>query len=126
MSDRANAPRVLLGNLEPMVRLGMSEALEQNGVEVLVDDEQPATLVAQAQRLRPDAVVLRLDDAETVELGERVRAVAPDTKLILWTRDEDEMHVFDPGSSTPRLIRNSVSEALHSELTPRRKPKEGE
>ena len=123
MSERANAPRVLLGNLEPMVRLGMCEVLKQHGAEVLADDEKPATLVAQAERLRPDAVVLRLDDAETEELGEQVRAVAPDAKVILWTRDENEMHVFDPGSSTPRLIRNSVSEALRNELA---LPKEGE
>jgi len=124
--NRLKPPRVLLGNLEPMVRLGMSGVLEQDGVEVVVDDEQPATIVAQAERLRPDAVVLRLDDAETLVLGELVRAAAPNAKLILWALNEDEMQVFDPGSSVPRLIRSSVSQALRSELMPRQGRREGE
>jgi hypothetical protein len=36
--------------------------------------------------------------------------------VILWARDETEMEVFDPGSSTPRRIRMGVSEALLVEV----------
>jgi hypothetical protein len=36
--------------------------------------------------------------------------------VILWARDEMEMQVFDPGSSAPRLIHASVSDALLREL----------
>jgi DNA-binding NarL/FixJ family response regulator len=122
----AAPPRVLLGNLEPMVRVGMAGVLERDGVEVVANEDQPATIVAEAERLRPDVVVLRLDHAETLVLGEQVRAVAPNTKVILWALDEAEMQIFDPGSSTPRLIRSSVSEALRRELTPHQGPTERE
>lgn len=108
-------PQVLLGNLEPMVRLGMSGILTSDGVDV-VSENGAASIVAVAERLRPFAVVLDLDDVTAMELGERVRAAAPQTKVIFWARDEQEMRVFDPGTSTPRLIRSSVPEALRSEL----------
>ena len=75
-----------------------------------------ADVVAHVMRLHPDTVVLGLDGSGGRELGERVRAVAPDTKVILWMRDETEMEVFDPGSSSPRRIRTSVSGALRSEV----------
>jgi DNA-binding NarL/FixJ family response regulator len=108
---------VLLGNLEPMVRLGMTGLVEGTAVEFVIGEGTPAKVVAQAQELHPDIVVLRLDDAGTLVLSSEVRAVAPDAKLILWARDEDEMQVFDPGSTTPRRIRSALVEALRGELT---------
>lgn len=128
MSDvEGSAPyRVLLGDLEPMVRVGISGILERSGVQIVTDDGQPMTVAAQAARLRPDAVVLRLDATETLTLQAQVRAAAPDAKLILWALKEDEMQVFDPGSSTPRLIRSGVPEALRTELTLRQARTEGE
>jgi DNA-binding NarL/FixJ family response regulator len=124
--DHAAPIRVLLGNLEPMVRLGITGILEQSGAELVTDDGRQSTVAEQAGRLRPDAVVLGLDDAETLTLREQVREAAPDAKLILWALKEDEMQVFDPGSSTPRLIRTAVPEALRSELTLRHEETEGE
>ena len=111
MSPEAKRPCVLLGNLEPLVRLGMSRVLGDDGVDVVAEEGQ-----AHVMRLHPDTVVLGLDGSGGRELGERVRAVAPDTKVILWMRDETEMEVFDPGSSSPRRIRTSVSGALRSEV----------
>ena len=116
MSSEAKKPCVLLGNLEPLVRLGMSRVLGGDGVDVVAEEGQPADVVAHVMRLHPDTVVLGLDNQEGRELGEQVRAAAPDTKVILWTRDETEMEVFDPGSSAPRRIRTSVSGALRSEV----------
>jgi DNA-binding NarL/FixJ family response regulator len=107
---------VLLGNLEPLVRLGMSRVLGDDGVDVVAEEGQPADVVAHAKRLHPDAVVLGLDGGGGRELSEQVRAAAPDTKVILWARDETEMEVFDPGSTAPRRIRTSVSGALRSEV----------
>lgn len=116
MSPEAKRPCVLLGNLEPLVRLGMSRVLGDDGVDVVAEEGQAADVVAHVMRLHPDTVVLGLDGSGGRELGERVRAVAPDTKVILWMRDETEMEVFDPGSSSPRRIRTSVSGALRSEV----------
>jgi DNA-binding NarL/FixJ family response regulator len=54
---------VLLGPLEPMVALGMTMVLEEDGVEVIGEEERPQALVLMAGRLRPDAVVLDLGQA---------------------------------------------------------------
>jgi len=116
VSPDAKRPCVLLGNLEPLVRLGMSRVLGDDGVDVVAEEGQPADVVAHVMRLHPDTVVLGLDNSDGRELSERVRAAAPDTKVILWTRDETEMEVFDPGASSPRRIRTSVSGALRSEV----------
>ena len=109
-------PRVLLGNLEPMVRLGMIDVLREDGVEVVGEEERPQALVLMAGRLRPDAVVLDLLARSSRELCDRVREAAPETKVILWARDEDAMEVLDPGSTTPRRFFAAVPEELRSEL----------
>jgi DNA-binding NarL/FixJ family response regulator len=107
-------PRVLLGDLDPIARLGMSRLLVEAGVEVLADDREPTGIVDQAERLTPDVVVLMLEPAG--ELGRRVRAAAPAAKVILWSRDETEMQVLDPGSATPQRILRAAPDALLGEL----------
>jgi DNA-binding NarL/FixJ family response regulator len=109
-------PRVLLGNLEPVVRLGMARALEDYGCEV-VGGEAAGDVVRQAKTLRPDAVVLDLDHGSSQELILLVQSASPRSKLILWARDEDVMEVMDPGATTPRLIVDAVTEELHRELS---------
>jgi DNA-binding NarL/FixJ family response regulator len=111
------SPRVLLGNLEPMVRLGMIDVLQEDGVEVVGHEDLPQALVLMAGRLRPDAVVLDLLQPGSRELCERVRTAAPNTKVILWARDEDAMEVLDPGAATPRRFFTAVPEELRSELS---------
>jgi DNA-binding NarL/FixJ family response regulator len=107
---------VLLGNLEPMTRLGMQSMLASGGVEVVGDGTEEA-LLAEVRRVLPDAVVLGLDQDAGRELGEQVRAAAPTTKVILWARDETAMEVFEPGSAMPRRVGSGIREALLSELT---------
>lgn len=126
-AQHAKKRRVLLGNLEPIVQLGMSRVFQDDdGLEVVVsEDGQPSNVVAHAKRLHPDAVVLGLEAGESRELGEQVRTAAPGTKVILWARDEDEMEVFDPGSSSPRRIRTSVSGALRREVGAEQPREEG-
>jgi DNA-binding NarL/FixJ family response regulator len=87
------AARVLLGNLEPIVRLGMAVVLEENGIEVIGEEVRPQPLVLLAGRLRPDAVVLDLHHRDSRELAARLRAASPETTVVLWTRDEDVMEV---------------------------------
>jgi DNA-binding NarL/FixJ family response regulator len=110
-------PRVLLGKLEPIVRLGMIAVLEEDGVDVIGEEERPQALVLMAGRLRPDAVVLDLLDRSSRDLCERVRTASPETKVILWARDEDELEILDPGSTTPRRFFAAVPEELRSELS---------
>jgi len=108
--------RALIGNLEPVARLGMTRVLEDGGVEVLGDGELPDAFVEQARLLQPDAIVLGYEAGAPSDLGDRVRVAAPGAKLILWPRDEAEMRVFDPGSSAPRTIPASASDDLLREL----------
>jgi CheY-like chemotaxis protein len=109
-------PRVLLGNLEPMVRMGMAAVLGDDGVEIVGQEERPAALLLMAGHLRPDAVLLDLGRADSRELGDRVRRASPQTTVILWARDEDAMEVFDPGSPTPRRFHRELPEELRGEL----------
>jgi hypothetical protein len=109
--------RALLGNLGPVATLGMTLVLEDGGLEVIGEDDLPDALVEQARMLQPDAIVLGYEADGANDLGERVRSVAPKAKLILWRRDESEMQVFDPGSSAPRRIPASASDALLRELS---------
>jgi DNA-binding NarL/FixJ family response regulator len=116
-TDDSGPPRVLLGNLEPMVRLGMMDVLREDGVEVVGEEERPQALVLMAGRLRPDAVVLDLLARSSRDLCDRVREAAPQTKVILWARDEDAMEILDPGATTPRRYFTAVPEELRMELS---------
>jgi DNA-binding NarL/FixJ family response regulator len=105
---------VLLGNLEPVVRLGMATVLREGGVEVIGDDDRPAALVRLASRLRPDAVVLDIAQQSTRSLRERIRRASPATTVVLWARDEEVMEVFGPNASEPRRVLAPVPEELYS------------
>jgi DNA-binding NarL/FixJ family response regulator len=110
--------RVLLGNLGPMLRAGVTRELAGE-VELIGDGGSPEAIVADAQRLRPDAVVLDLSRSGSRELGEELRALAPEAKVILLAHDESRMEVLDPERAEPRRIDTAVSDALLSELRPR-------
>jgi hypothetical protein len=107
-------PRVLLGDLEPMVRVGMTRVLLDGGADVLPDVGPDDGVIDRARAERPDVVVL----AEWARaLGDAVRHAAPHAKLIVWASDESEMTVYDPGSAVPRRVRSAAPEALVYELT---------
>jgi DNA-binding NarL/FixJ family response regulator len=108
---------VLLGNLEPMARVGMRKWLADGGIDVVGEVDEPEQIVAESRRLRPDAVVLGLEDGAGRSLGEQVRGAAPEVTVILWARDETEMEVFEPGSAAPRRVATAVPHALLRELS---------
>jgi DNA-binding NarL/FixJ family response regulator len=107
---------VLLGDLEPMMRVGMSRILTAEGIDVVEGDAVQHGIVAEAASLSPDAVILDLDAGGGRELGDQVRAAAPLAKVILWARDESEMEVLEPGGSGTRRVRGVDREALLSEV----------
>ena len=116
-------PRVLLGNLAPMIRLGMARVLADRGLEVSEESrasEVPGVAAARA----PAAIVLPLDEDTTGEIG-RARAAAPGAKLILWARDESEMLVYDAGRSLPRRVLVGMPGALLVELENDQRPRGG-
>ena len=111
------APRVLLGNLEPILALGMQRMLAEEGADVIGQENRPTDILDKAGRLQPDLVVLDFDSGESRGLGLRVREVSPETKVIFWARDEALMEVLDPRSSTTRLVAVAGPDELSREIS---------
>jgi DNA-binding NarL/FixJ family response regulator len=110
-------PNVLLGNLGPIMRLGMKRVLVELGCQVVGQEDRPSAIVGAAHRLRPDIVVLDLDNGSSYELAQLVRGASPETTVVLWAREEDLMEVLEPASSTSRLVSAPIVERLRGELS---------
>jgi len=110
-------PRVLLGNLGPIMRLGMNRVLSEEGCRVVGQEDRPSAIIGAAHRLRPDIVVLDLDNGSSHELAQLVRGASPETTVVLWAREEDLMEVLEPVWNTSRLVAVPIVERLRSELS---------
>jgi DNA-binding NarL/FixJ family response regulator len=115
--DRSSPLRVLLGNLEPILAIGLRTVLEEEGIDVIGEEHEPPAILREALRLQPDVVVLDLNAGGARAFGEQVRAAAPGAKVILWARDETVMEVLESVSRTPRLVALTPSEGLRDELS---------
>jgi AmiR/NasT family two-component response regulator len=111
--------RVLLGDLAPIMAIGLRAVLEEDGIDVIGQESERSRIVRRAQRLQPDVVVLDFDRQGAQALASEIQRVALHTKVILWTRDETVMGVLDSVSDTPRLV-DVTGNGLRSELTSRR------
>ncbi len=114
--EQDSNPRVLLGNLEPIVLIGMTRVLGEAGAEVIGHEQHPSQIVTQAGKLRPDVVVIGLDGAGSRRLGHRVQEASADTKVILWARDETVMEVLDPDAADFRVVEEALPQQLRSEM----------
>jgi DNA-binding response OmpR family regulator len=110
-------PRVLLGNLEPILLVGLRRVLAEDGVDVVGEERSATGIVIEARRLQPDVVLLDLDSLAGKDLGQQIQDVAPEAKVVLWARDETVMEVLDPSSSDVRLVAITAPGELRSELT---------
>jgi DNA-binding NarL/FixJ family response regulator len=120
--ESAPVLRVLLGDLAPIMAIGLRTVLEEDGIEVIGQETARSRIVHRAQRLRPDVVVLDFDHDGAQALAAEIQQVAPQTKVILWTRDETVMGVLESVSDTPRLVDITSHVGLRSELNSRRHP----
>jgi CheY-like chemotaxis protein len=118
--ENDDAPRVLLGNLSPIMIIGMARLLSEEGAEVIGQERHPSSIVSTAAQLRPDVVVLDLNTEGSRELGSRVQRVSPETRVILCDSDEDGMEVLDPGAE---ILRRVDAGGLQSELATSRTPR---
>src|SRR3954447_24714549 len=114
--DDARRPRILLGNLGPIMRMGMRRVLTESGCDVVGQEDRPSAIVGEVHRLRPDIVVLDLDGGSAQQLGHLVAGASPETTVVLWAREEDLMEVIDPVSVDSRRVSAPVVERLRSEL----------
>ncbi len=112
-----SGPRVLLGNLGPIMRLGMNRVLSEEGCQVVGQEDRPSAIIGAAHRLRPDIVVLDLDNGSSRELAQLVRGASPETTVVLWAREEDLMEVLEPVWNTSRLVAVPIVERLRGELS---------
>ena len=110
-------PSVLLGNLGPIMRLGMNRVLSEQGCQVVGQEDRPSAIIGAAHRLRPDIVVFDLDNGSSYELAQLVRGASPETTVVLWAREEDLMEVLEPVKSTSRLVSAPIVERLRGELS---------
>ena len=110
-------PSVLLGNLGPIMRLGMNRVLSEEGCQVVGQEDRPSAIIGAAHRLRPDIVVLDLDNGSSYELAQLVRGASPETTVVLWAREEDLMEVLEPVWNTSRLVAVPIVERLRGELS---------
>src|SRR3954465_13218433 len=74
-----SGPRVLLGNLGPIMRLGMNPVLSEQGCRVVGQEDRPSAIIGAAHRLRPDIVVLDLDNGSPHERAHPPRGAPPPT-----------------------------------------------
>jgi AmiR/NasT family two-component response regulator len=116
-SPPSRPPRVMLGNLGPIARMGMRRLLNEDGIEVVDDALTTACMSPDVERLQPDIVVLDLDQTDSQRLSELVRVACPHAKVVLWAPTEDVMEVIDPGASRPRWVVSGVPEDLLAEMS---------
>src|SRR3954447_179385 len=122
-----SGPRVLLGNLSPIMRLGMNRVLSEEGCIVGGQEDRTTPTIGgapnrrppigAAHKLRPDIVVLDLDNGSSRELAQLVRGASPETTVVLWAREEDLMEVLEPALSTSRSVAAPIVERLRGELS---------
>jgi len=115
--ETAPVLRVLLGDLAPIMAIGLRTVLEEEGIDVIGEENERARIVQRAQQLQPDVVVLDLDRDGATTLAAEVRQAAPRAKVILWARDETVMGVLESVSDTPRLVDMTTHDGLPQELS---------
>ena len=107
---------MLLGNLAPIMVIGMARLLADEGAEVIGQERHPAKIVSAAAETRPDIVVLDLTTDGARELGARVQQVSPESKVILCDSGEGALEVLDPGAADARRVAVDASEGLRMEM----------
>ena len=109
----SDPPRVLLGALDPILRVGIARALVEGGAAVVDHATEADALVARAAESRPDAVVVGPTPSG---LTARLRVAAPAATVVVWRGDDEVIEVLAPGTSAPRVVPAPAAERLHREL----------
>ena len=109
----SHPPRVLLGALDPILRVGIARALMEGGAAVVGHAAEADALVARAAESLPDAVVVGPTPSG---LSARLCMAAPAATVVVWRGDEEVIEVLAPGTSAPRVVPAPAAERLHGEL----------
>ena len=115
--DDVSPPRILLGNLEPIMLVGLRGVLSEEGMDVVGQEQAHDQILEKAARLQPDVIVLDLDSPRRGTLTDGIRRVAPNAKVVFWARDETLMEVLDPSAIDARVVALTAPARLRVELT---------
>lgn len=90
------AIRVVLADDHAIVRKGMRELLEENGIEVVGEAADGQQAVDEALAHQPDIVLMdvRMPVLTGIEATRRIRADAPHIKVLVLTAYDDQPYVF--------------------------------
>lgn len=89
--------RVLLGDFGTIVRLGLGEVLEEEGVQLVGEEMSSHNVVDRLIATLPDVVVLDMDDRSGgLDLARRIAREYPAIKVIACSSREPRMRVFPP------------------------------
>jgi hypothetical protein len=113
--------RVLLGPLDPMVRVGIERALTDRGVVIVGAMAGAEALVAEAVANAPNAIIV---GNQVADLSGRLRRAAPAATVVVWRGHVEIIEVHKPGLA-PRIVPAPAAEGLCGELFGPR-PSEGE
>lgn len=89
--------RVFLVDDHEVVRRGIAELLDADGLEVIGEAGNVAEALARIPAVQPDVAVLdvRLPDGNGVELCRQLRSQLPDLKCLMLTSFDDDEALFD-------------------------------
>jgi DNA-binding NarL/FixJ family response regulator len=88
--------RVLIVDFGVVVRMGLRELLDEEGLEVLDAAEMRPEVIPRPGQIQPDVVLLDLDAEDVPELAVRISSAFPAMKVIACSSDEPIMRVFPP------------------------------
>lgn len=86
--------QVLIGDFGVIIRMGLQELLEHEGLQVVGQVEQGGTIAHWVNELRPDVVFLDHDDEGTFELAAWISSEFPAIKVVACSSEAPVMRVF--------------------------------
>ena len=110
-------PRVLLGNLGPIMRLGMNRVLSEEGCQVVGQEDRPSAIIGAAHGCAPTSWCSISTTAPRTSWPGSCAAPPPRPPSCSGAREEDLMEVLEPVSSTSRLVAAPIVERLRGELS---------
>lgn len=92
----AAVPRVLIGGMGAITRLGLREYFEDGGVDVVAEEVDTGQVLERMVEALPDVVVLDLDAVESAEIARSLALQFPSVKVIACSGLQPAMRVFPP------------------------------
>ena len=101
--------RILIGDFGKIVRLGLQELLDEEGMDIVADERPGGEIVQNVVAVLPDVVVLDLDAEENDAVAREIATGFPSVTVIACSSVEPVMRVF------PRF---HLGEYYETELSP--------